>query len=161
MVGLLTGEKFPTSIFESLLLTADFHFRQEKYKHQDGYNLYDRDFISILSYQRMLLENDYPNFEEFYRPFKECVLFNLKPVDLLVYVHVPIELSLKRIFSRDHRTYNESDKTFLQNIKLYLEEELLHEMENERGIKVLKLDGRNLPDANVNSILREINYEKN
>ena len=84
----MLDKTFPTSIFESLLLAADMHYRQERYKYNDGYNLYDRDFLSILSYQKEILKDDYSNYMDFYKPFKEIVLFNLKPIDLLVYVHV-------------------------------------------------------------------------
>ena len=64
--------------FESLLLAADMHYRQEKYKYKDGFNLYDRDFLSILAYQKQILKGDYSNYMEFYKPFKEIVAFNLK-----------------------------------------------------------------------------------
>ena len=101
---------FPTSIFESLLLAADMHYRQEKYKYNDGYNLYDRDFLSILSYQKEILKEDYPNYMEFYKPFKEVVMFNLKPIDLLVYVHAPLDVSVARVAKRDHIQFIEKQK---------------------------------------------------
>lgn len=156
----MLDNSFPTSIFESLLLAADMHYRQEKYKYNDGYNLYDRDFLSILTYQKQILKSDYNNFMDFYKPFKEIVLFNLKPIDLLVYVHAPLEVSVSRVASRDKREFLESQKQFLLSLKNAYEQELIPELE-EQKIKVLKLDGREAPSNNISKIYREIGYGKN
>ncbi len=156
----MLDNSFPTSIFESLLLAADMHYRQEKYKYNDGYNLYDRDFLSILAYQKQILKSDYNNFMDFYKPFKEIVLFNLKPIDLLVYVHAPLEVSVSRVASRDKREFLESQKQFLLSLKNAYEQELIPELE-EQKIKVLKLDGREAPSNNISKIYREIGYGKN
>ena len=93
----MLDKSFPTSIFESLLLAADMHYRQERYKYNDGFNLYDRDFLSILAYQKQILKDDYSNYMDFYKPFKEIVTFNLEPIDLLIYVHVPLDVSVSRL----------------------------------------------------------------
>ena len=151
---------FPTSIFESLLLAADMHYRQEKYKYNDGYNLYDRDFLSILSYQKEILKGDYENYMDFYRPFKEIVLFNLKPIDLLVYIHVPLEVCVSRVAKRDTIEFIENQKIFLLALKTSLESELIPQLEKQ-NIKVLKLDGRDKPYQNVSKIYKEIGYGKN
>lgn len=156
----MLDNSFPTSIFESLLLAADMHYRQEKYKYNDGYNLYDRDFLSILAYQKQILKSDYNNFMDFYKPFKEIVLFNLKPIDLLVYVHAPLEVSVSRVASRDKREFLESQKQFLLSLKSAYEQELIPELE-EQKIKVLKLDGRETPSNNISKIYRDIGYGKN
>ena len=156
----MLDKSFPTSIFESLLLVADMHYRQERYKYNDGYNLYDRDFLSILSYQKEILKQDYSNYMDFYRPFKEIVLFNLKPIDLLVYVHVPLEVSVSRVASRDNIEFLEKQKRFLLTLKESLEQELLPELESQK-IRVLRLDGRETPNNNVSKIYREIGYGKN
>lgn len=151
---------FPTSIFESLLLAADMHYRQEKYKYNDGYNLYDRDFLSILSYQKEILKVDYENYMDFYKPFKEIVLFNLKPIDLLVYIHAPLEVSVSRVAKRDSIEFIESQRKFLQALKTSLENELIPQLEKQK-VKVLKLDGRDKPYQNVSKIYKEIGYGKN
>ena len=151
---------FPTSIFESLLLAADMHYRQEKYKYDDGFNLYDRDFLSILSYQKEILKDDYENYMDFYRPFKEIVLFNLKPIDLLVYIHAPLEVSVSRVAKRDNIEFIESQRKFLQALKTSLEVELIPQLEKQ-NVKVLKLDGRDKPYQNVSKIYKEIGYGKN
>lgn len=151
---------FPTSIFESLLLAADMHYRQEKYKYNDGYNLYDRDFLSILSYQKEILKVDYENYMDFYKPFKEIVLFNLKPIDLLVYIHAPLEVSVSRVAKRDSIEFIESQRKFLQALKNSLENELIPQLEKQK-VKVLKLDGRDKPYQNVSKIYKEIGYGKN
>ena len=151
---------FPTSILESLLLAADMHYRQEKYKYDDGFNLYDRDFLSILSYQKEILKEDYSNYMDFYRPFKEIVLFNLKPIDLLVYIHAPLEVSVSRVAKRDNIEFIESQRKFLQALKTSLESELIPQLEKQ-NVKVLKLDGRDKPYQNVSKIYKEIGYGKN
>ena len=151
---------FPTSIFESLLLAADMHYRQERYKYTDGYNLYDRDFLSILAYQKEILKQDYPNFMEFYEPFKQMVMFNLKPIDLLVYVHTPIDVSLARVAKRDQREFLESQKKFLMSLKEAYEQDLIPDLE-KRDVKVLRLDGRRPVHENVNEFYRSIGYGKN
>lgn len=151
---------FPTSIFESLLLAADMHYRQEKYKYTDGYNLYDRDFLSILSYQKEILKGDYENYMDFYKPFKEVVLFNLKPIDLLVYVQAPLEVSVSRVAKRDNIDFLENQRKFLQSLKTSLETELIPQLENQ-NVKILKLDGRDNPYQNVSKIYKEIGYGKN
>lgn len=156
----MLDKSFPTSIFESLLLAADMHYRQERYKYNDGYNLYDRDFLSILSYQKEILKGDYSNYMDFYKPFKEIVLFNLKPIDLLVYVHAPLEVSVSRVASRDNIEFLEKRKQFLLSLKSSLEQELLPELE-EQKVKVLRLDGREAPSYNISKIYREIDYGKN
>ena len=151
---------FPTSIFESLLLAADMHYRQEKYKYNDGFNLYDRDFLSILSYQKEILKEDYSNYMDFYRPFKEIVLFNLKPIDLLVYIQAPLEVSVSRVAKRDNIEFIESQRKFLQALKTSLESELIPQLEKQ-NVKVLRLDGRDKPYQNVSKIYKEIGYGKN
>lgn len=151
---------FPTSIFESLLLAADMHYRQEKYKYNDGYNLYDRDFLSILSYQKEILKEDYPNYMEFYKPFKEVVMFNLKPIDLLVYVHAPLDVSVARVAKRDHIQFIEKQKKFLMALKKSLEIELLPELEKQ-NVKVLRLNGTESPKKNISKIYRSIEYGQN
>lgn len=156
----MLDKTFPTSIFESLLLAADMHYRQERYKYNDGYNLYDRDFLSILSYQKEILKGDYSNYMDFYKPFKEIVLFNLKPIDLLVYVHVPLEVSISRIASRDNIELLEKQKQLLLSLKRSLEQELIPELE-EQNVRVLRLDGRKEPSHNISKIYREIGYGKN
>lgn len=156
----MLDKSFPTSIFESLLLAADMHYRQEKYKYKDGFNLYDRDFLSILAYQKQILKGDYSNYMEFYKPFKEIVAFNLKPIDLLVYVHAPLEVSVSRVASRDKREFLESQKHFLLSLKSAYEQELIPELEQQK-VRVLKLDGRENPSYNISKIYSEIGYEKN
>lgn len=156
----MLDKSFPTSIFESLLLAADMHYRQEKYKYDDGYNLYDRDFLSILSYQKEILKGDYKNYMDFYKPFKEIVLFNLKPIDLLVYVHAPLEVSVSRVASRDNIEFLQKQKDFLLCLKNSLEQELIPQLE-EQKVKVLKLDGRDNPSKNISRIYGEIGYGKN
>lgn len=156
----MLDKTFPTSIFESLLLAADMHYRQERYKYNDGYNLYDRDFLSILAYQKEILKEDYSNYRDFFEPFKDIVLFNLKKIDLLVYVHAPIETSISRVSSRDNIKFSEKQEQFLLSLKSSYEQDLIPGLEKQK-VKVLKLDGSDTPSHNVSKIYREIGYGKN
>ena len=156
----MLDKSFPTSIFESLLLAADMHYRQERYKYNDGFNLYDRDFLSILAYQEQILKGDYTNYIDFYKPFKEIVSFNLKKIDLLVYVYAPLDVSLSRVALRDKREFLENQKKFLLSLKETYEQELIPELE-QQNVRVLKLDGCKNPSYNVSKIYRGIGYEKN
>ena len=97
---------------------------------------------------------------DFYRPFKEIVLFNLKPIDLLVYIHAPLEVSVSRVAKRDNIEFIESQRKFLQALKTSLESELIPQLEKQ-NVKVLKLDGRDKPYQNVSKIYKEIGYGKN
>ena len=156
----MLDKKFPTSIFESLLLAADMHYRQEKYKYNDGFNLYDRDFLSILAYQKEILQQDYNNYADFFNPFKDIVLFNLKQIDLLVYVYAPIETSVSRVSARDNINFSEKQEQFLLSLKRSYEQDLIPKLEKQK-VKVLKLDGSDTPSNNVSKIYREIGYGKN
>ena len=77
------------------------------------------------SNQKEILKGDYANYMDFYRPFKEIVLFNLKPIDLLVYIHAPLETSVSRVAQKDNVKFKESQKLFLQSLKDSLEKELI------------------------------------
>ena len=87
-------------------------------------------------------------------------MFNLKPVDLLVYVHTPIEVSLERASIRDQKEFLEKQKSFLLTLKQAYETELIPELEQQK-VKVLKLDGRNDKKDNVKEIYRGVGYGKN
>lgn len=156
----MLDKTFPTSIFESLLLAADMHYRQERYKYSDGFNLYDRDFLSILAYQKEILKEDYNNYADFFQPFKEIVLFNLKQIDLLVYVYAPIETSISRVSSRDNIIFSEKQEKFLLSLKKSYEQDLIPELEKQK-VKVLKIDGSDTLSNNISKIYREIGYGKN
>ena len=97
---------------------------------------------------------------DFYKPFKEIVAFNLKTIDLLVYVYATLEVSVSRVASRDKREFLESQKQFLLSLKNAYEQELIPELEQQK-VKVLKLDGRETPSYNISKIYSEIGYEKN
>ena len=97
---------------------------------------------------------------DFYKPFKEIVTFNLKPIDLLIYVHVPLDVSVSRVASRDKREFLESEKQFLFSLKNTYEQELIPKLEQQK-VKVLKLDGRENPSYNISKIYSEIGYGKN
>lgn len=144
--------KFNTSLYESLLLAANHHYVQEKLRNSDKVCVYDRDFLSLLAYQKIMLENEYENFEEIFEIYKKLVLINLKKIDYIFYVDIPLDISVKRSEARDNRAYTEEDINLLKKIKA----EYLLQLKEYKDVLV-NLNG--LDDPNENSI-KVLNYIK-
>lgn len=131
-------KKFNTSIYESLLLAANHHYVQEKLRNTNDICIYDRDFLSLLVYQKFLIKIEYDNWEEIYEAYKKIVLLNLKKIDLLIYIHTPLEIAIERTEKRDGRIFSDEDVKLLKNfIKEY--DELLNELKITGD--VIKIDG--------------------
>lgn len=144
-------ENFKTSLFESLVLAANHHYIQEQLRNSSLINIYDRDFISVLAYQKDIIKNEYANWEKFYESFRNIMLFELKNVDLLTYVSIPIEENISRTEKRDNRKFSQHEIELLFKLKENMEEEikLFHEL---NGTEILYLDGREDPAINVEKI---------
>ncbi|MBS7020476.1 MAG: deoxynucleoside kinase, partial [Firmicutes bacterium] len=99
-VFLELNEQFETSLYESLILAANHHYIQEKMRNVSSVKLFDRDYISVLAYQKEFIQKGYENWESFYQAFREIMLFELKSIDLLVYVSVPFLENVKRTEKR-------------------------------------------------------------
>lgn len=147
------NESFNTSIYESLLLAANHHYVQEKLRDSDKICVYDRDFLSLLVYQKFLIQNEYSNWEEIYDIYRKIVLFNLKKVDLLVYVEAPLDISVKRTEIRDNRKYSFNDIELLKSFKKEYEI-LLEELKNYMNI--IRLNGLDAVEDNVQKLVRNI-----
>ena len=144
-------ENFKTSLFESLVLAANHHYIQEKLRNSDIINIYDRDFISVLAYQKDIIKNEYSNWKEFYESFRNIMLFELKNVDLLTYISIPTEENIRRIENRDNRKFSQQEIELLFKLKENMEEEIkiFHELS---GTEILYLDGREDSKVNVEKI---------
>ena len=103
---------FKTSIYETFLLAADFFYKQEYFREESKFiNIYDRDFFTVLCYQKLIIEKEYgERANEFFESFTNCLMFDLKNIDLFVYMKVPLELSFKRIEDRDNYILNDEQK---------------------------------------------------
>lgn len=144
-------ENFKTSLFESLVLAANHHYIQEKLRNSDIINIYDRDFISVLAYQKDIIKNEYSNWKEFYESFRNIMLFELKNVDLLTYISIPTEENIRRTENRDNRKFSQQEIELLFKLKENMEEEIkiFHELS---GTEILYLDGREDSKVNVEKI---------
>lgn len=150
-VFLEMDSSFKTSLFESLVLAANHHYIQEQLRNSNVLNIYDRDFISVLAYQKDIIKKEYNDWEKFYKPFKDILLFNLKEVDLLTYVSIPTEENIRRTEMRDSRKFSLSEIEMLHLLKKNMEEEI-KVISIERNIPLLYLDGMCAVDENVNKI---------
>ena len=144
-------ENFKTSLFESLVLAANHHYIQEKLRNSDIINIYDRDFISVLAYQKDIIKNEYSNWKEFYESFRNIMLFELKNVDLLTYISIPTEENIRRTENRDNRKFSQQEIELLFKLKENMEKKkkIFHELS---GTEILYLDGREDSKVNVEKI---------
>lgn len=157
-VFLEMNKGFKTSLFESLVLAADHHYIQEMHRADKGITIYDRDFISVLAYQKDIIKNDYEDWEEFFDAYRTIMTFNLKNIDLLCYVSIPSEENIARTEKRDGRSFSEEEKEMLESLKKNMEEEIVNYTQRT-NTPLLVLDGRKDPRVNALNIammLKEI-----
>ena len=155
---LLSKRTFKTSTYETLVLAANHFYKQEYFReHGNKIIVYDRDFLTVLAYQKYVLQCEYgKDYEKFYNPFKEMMLFDLKPVETIAYLKVPIEVSLERIIRRGRENpYNEEQIRFLKAVKQSFEEELIPEVRS-RGVDIMELDGTLPATLNANRVYQKI-----
>lgn len=148
---------FKTSIFESLTFAANHHYIQEQLRNNKGLVLYDRDYISVLGYQKGIIKKEYfnVNWEAFYEAFRQIMTFELKKTDLLVYVSIPTEENIRRTEMRDKRKCTNEEKELFTELKNNVEEEV-KKAETDLFIPTLYLDGREEPEKNVEKIKNKI-----
>lgn len=145
------NEKFNTSLYESLLLAANHHYVQEKLRGSNKICLYDRDFLSLLAYQKVLIDNEYKNGDEIYDIYKKLVLLNLKTVDYIFYIETPLDILVERTEKRDNRIFSDDDISSLIKIK----ERYLIEIEDFKD-KVVFLNGEDTIENNKEKVLNYI-----
>lgn len=155
------GKKdFDTSVFESLLLAADHQYKQSCLNLNDNVvNIFDRDYPTLLVYQERIMRNVYGDkINSFMPSFKNVVLFNNAPVDLMIYVQVPLQVSVDRVVNRSRREneqFKQAQIQFLKDIKNDFEERFLP-MEKQRGTNILVLNGLDNPENNAQLVVNEI-----
>lgn len=153
-VFLTLKENYKTSLFESLILAANHHYIQEQLRDSNCINIYDRDYISILASQKAIIQKEYDRWEEFYSLFKQVLLFELKKIDLLVYVSIPVEENIRRTEQRDGRKFSSEEIELLYKIRNYMEEEIALLSNTETD--VICLNGLERPENNINIINNKI-----
>ena len=154
-VFLETTALFKTSLYESLVLAANHHYIQEQLRDSKKFNVYDRDFISVLAYQKDIIKKDYSDWEKFYKPFRDIMLYQLKDVDYLIYVSIDIEENIRRTELRDGRMFSREEINLLYKLKENMEIEI-KEIYEEKNIKVIYIDGAKDPKENEIEISEKV-----
>ena len=147
-------KEFKTSLVESLILAADYHYLKDMLKDLTGYNIYDRDLFTTLVYQSYFLEKYY-NDLELVKLFKNILLYDPKKLDLIIYVDISFEESLKRTESRDNRTFTDEEKDILK----YFISKLKEEVKNysvEKNIPLLIINGQDNTVENAELVYNKI-----
>ena len=147
-------KEFNTSLVESLILAADYHYLKDMLKDLTGYKIYDRDFFTTLVYQSYFLEKYY-NDLELVKLFKNILLYDPKKLDLIIYVDISFEESLKRTESRDNRTFTDEEKDILK----YFISKLKEEVKNysvEKNIPLLIINGQDNTVENAELVYNKI-----
>ncbi|MBE6158544.1 MAG: hypothetical protein E7159_01810 [Firmicutes bacterium] len=151
---LMNGEKkFKTGLYESLLLAANHHYVQEKLRDSNKICIYDRDFISLLSYQKEILKADYEDYEEIYSIYRKLVLFNLKKVDYIVHLITSYEECIRRASLRDNREFSIDDIRMLKAMNQNMKDEIKL---IDNGHNIIRLNGEDCVDKNSSIILERI-----
>lgn len=152
---------FKTSIYETFLLAADFFYKQEYFREESKFiNIYDRDFFTVLCYQKLIIEKEYgERANEFFESFTNCLMFDLKNIDLFVYMKVPLELSFKRIEDRDNYILNDEQKKYLKKAKERFENELIPRLKSQ-NINIIEVDGQESLEDKIQYILKRMKNEK-
>ena len=147
-------KEFKTSLVESLILAADYHYLKDMLKDLTGYKIYDRDFFTTLVYQSYFLEKYY-NDLELVKLFKNILLYDPKKIDLIIYVDISFEESLKRTESRDNRTFTDEEKDILK----YFISKLKEEVKNysvEKNVPLLIINGQDNTVENAELVYNKI-----
>ena len=149
--------KFKTSIYQTLLFACSHFYVQEKNKENKHITIYDRDIFTLLSYQKELVRQEYPeNYEEFFKPFRQMLLFENKQIDLLVYVHIPLEENIRRKEARDGILFTDKERTTLKVFKKNMEKEILDFKEKNPNVPIISLNGMLSPEENCEKIIEAI-----
>jgi thymidylate kinase len=154
-IFLQMSKTFKTSLFESLTLAANHHYIQEMHRKNQGLTIYDRDFFSILSYQKDIIKKEYQDWEEFFTPFKQIIIYQLKDIDLLCYVKIPTQQNIQRTEKRDKRKFSKEHIVMLNKFKKNLESELT-DYKKQTKVPFLTLDGSLPPTENVDILIAKI-----
>lgn len=155
------NENFKTSIYQTLLFACSHFYVQEKNKNNKHITIYDRDIFTLLSYQKEFLRQEYPNnYNDFYKPFKEMLMFENKQIDMLVYVSIPLEENIQRKIKRDGLMFSEEEKQKLTTFKKNMEAEIKNYTKQHPNTIVLNLDGREDPLTNCKKILESLQKNK-
>lgn len=153
---------FKTSIYQTLLFACSHFYVQEQNRENKHITIYDRDIFTLLSYQKELIKQEYPdNYEQFFNSFRKMMMFENKPIDLLVYVHIPLEENIRRKIGRDGIEFTDRERETLAIFKRNMEEEIKSFINKNPNVEFLSLDGRVSPEENCLKLVEAISRIKN
>ena len=153
---------FKTSIYQTLLFACSHFYVQEQNRENKHITIYDRDIFTLLSYQKELIRQEYPdNYEHFFNSFRKMMMFENKPIDLLVYVHIPLEENIRRKIGRDGIEFSDRERETLAIFKRNMEEEIKSFLNKNPNVEFLSLDGRISPEENCLKLIESISKVKN
>lgn len=155
------GEDGKFLTYATLMLLADHQYKQNTVEFDSSkINIFDRDYPTLLVYQQRLLKDFYQerDISHLLSAIEEFACFDIVPTDLLVYVSVPLEMSVERVKCRSRREneqFNDDEILFLKNVKNDFEKKFLP-VEKNKGRNILYIDGTKDPIVNANIIANEI-----
>lgn len=148
-------KSFNTVITESLILAADYHFLQEATKNLQGYKIFDRDIITQVVYQKYFLASLYGDNNSFFENWEKCLKFNMKKIDLIVYIDVPDKVGLERTIQRDGVPFYESDIKIMRDL-YKLQKQYAIKFCEENFIPLILIDGTKGIDENADFLYSKI-----
>ena len=110
------NKNFNTLRYETLVQAADYLFLREKmYSENNDINLFDRNYMSVFSYQSVLMEDKIEDSEIFMNNVLQCMKSGEKKIDLLVFFDKDVLKAIERSETRDNRKYSmQQKKTFVK-----------------------------------------------
>lgn len=142
---------FNTVIAESLILAADYHFIKEYTSNLSGYKIFDRDIVTQVVYQKYFLSQVYGKNNTFFRNWKKCLEFDMKDIDLFIYVDISDELALKRTCKRDSVILNNDDKKIMEDLHK-LQKQYSNIYCKKNNIPFVLIDGKKSISSNAKLI---------
>lgn len=133
-------KSYNTVLTESLILAADYHYIQEYARDKKGYKIFDRDIFTQIVYQKYLIEMVYGENNDFFEAWEKCMKFNMKKIDVVIYVEAPFEVCLERTEKRENRCLDEEQRKMMKDLYC-LQKEYIIEYTKEKNIPLVLLDG--------------------
>lgn len=154
-------KSFKTSLFETLLLSADAVYRHEKMlaeSKKDQINsvyLYDRDVPSVLAYQSLILKEDYPQeTQKIVENLSNILFHEQNQFDGIVFIDIPLKTVLERTQERENRRLTLEQINFLKKVR-----DSYHIYLDKVHVPVLKLSGLDDIEQNVGKIIQTFSLE--
>lgn len=145
---------FNTTRYETLIQAADYLYLREKlYYENNEINLFDRNYASIYSYQKVLLDESIKDSEQFINNVLKCMKSGEKGIDLMVFFRKNISKSISRSEKRDNREYNKKEKNILKKFNDELSDFIRY---NNNEYKLLVIEEKDDEETTIFKIKEKI-----